>query len=44
MQHHINKYGGQFPLWVIIEIFSISMVSYFYSDMTTAEKASSEKF
>ena len=38
MQHHINKYGGKFPLWVIIEFFSISMVSYFYSDMRTTDK------
>jgi len=38
VKHHINKYGGQFPLWVIAELFTFGMLSYFYSDMITADQ------
>ncbi|MCF0262082.1 MAG: Abi family protein [Sphaerochaetaceae bacterium] len=38
VQHHNNKYGGKFPIWVIIEFFSIGMLSRFYSDMKMADK------
>lgn len=33
VEHHIQKYGGKFPLWVIIELFTTGELSYFYSDM-----------
>lgn len=29
----MEKYGGKFPLWVIIEFFSMGMLSYFYSTL-----------
>jgi abortive infection bacteriophage resistance protein len=38
VKHHIDNYGGQFPLWVICELFTFGMISYFYNDLTTADK------
>lgn len=38
VKHHIEHYDGQFPLWVISELFTFGMLSYFYNDMTTADK------
>lgn len=38
VKHHKEKYGGKFPLWVIIEFFSMGMLSYFYSDMHLQDK------
>lgn len=39
MLHHNRKYGGHFPLWVIIEFFSIGTLSYFYKGLHNADKA-----
>ena len=39
VQHHINNYGGHFPIWVLIEYFSIGMLSYFYRDLPNNDKA-----
>lgn len=36
--YHSHKYGGKFPLWVIIEFFSIGMLSHFYRGMKTSDK------
>lgn len=33
VKHHIEKYGGNFPIWVIIELFTFGELSFFYSDM-----------
>ncbi|MCR4925695.1 MAG: Abi family protein [Clostridiales bacterium] len=33
VRHHIDSYGGKFPVWVIIELFTVSQLSFFYSDM-----------
>ena len=38
VQHHINNYGGQFPIWVITELFTFGMLSYFYSDLPTQDQ------
>ena len=38
VKHHINKYSGQFPLWVISELFTFGMLSYFYADMITVDQ------
>lgn len=38
VKHHMEKYDGQFPIWVIIEFFSIGMLSYFYRGMKTSDK------
>lgn len=39
VRHHNAKYGGKFPLWVIIEFFSMGMLSYFYRGMKNQDKA-----
>ena len=36
--HHIKKYGGAFPLWVIMELFSFGALNTFYSDMKVEDK------
>lgn len=38
VQHHNAVYGGRFPIWVIIEYFSMGMLSYFYSDLPNKDK------
>ena len=38
VKHHIDNYDGQFPLWVISELFTFGMHSYFYNDLITADK------
>lgn len=38
VKHHIEHYEGKFPLWVICELFTFGMLSYFYNDLTTADK------
>ena len=38
VKHHRQKYNGNFPIWVIIEFFSMGMLSYFYSDMKTSDQ------
>lgn len=38
VQHHMKKYDGKFPIWVIIEFFSIGMLSHFYRGMQTTDK------
>jgi len=38
VQHHIQKYAGVFPIWVIIELFTFGMVSYFYADMPAKDQ------
>lgn len=37
--HHKRHYDGHFPIWVIIDFFSIGMLSYFYRDMLNTDKA-----
>lgn len=37
VKHHIEKYERKFPLWVAIELFSFGMLSYFYSDLKSAD-------
>jgi abortive infection bacteriophage resistance protein len=38
VQHHIDNYGGQFPIWVITELFTFGMLSYFYGDLPTLDQ------
>lgn len=38
VQHHKRKYDGKFPLWVIIEYFSMGMLSHFYSDLAVPDQ------
>jgi len=38
VNHHITKYKGQFPVWVIMELFTFGMLSYFYAEMLTPDQ------
>ena len=39
VKHHEAVYDGHFPIWVIIDFFSIGMLSYFYRGMKNSDKA-----
>ena len=38
VDHHLNNYGGQFPVWVITELFTFGMLSYFYGDLLAVDQ------
>jgi len=38
VMHHNTKYGGLFPIWVIIDFFSLGGLSYFYNDWLVKDK------
>ena len=38
VKHHKEKYDGKFPIWVIIEFFSMGMLSYFYADLQSGDQ------
>lgn len=38
VKHHINKYGGKLPIWVMVEILTFSNISFFFSDMKMADQ------
>jgi abortive infection bacteriophage resistance protein len=38
VQHHIQKYGGDFPIWAAVELFSFGMTSKFYYGMSAADQ------
>jgi abortive infection bacteriophage resistance protein len=38
IEHHIAKYEGKFPVWVIIEYSTMGELSYFYSDLIKEDK------
>ena len=38
VQHHIDKYNGRFPIWVITELFTFGMLSYFYNDLPLSDQ------
>lgn len=33
VKHHLEHYDGIFPIWVISELFTFGMLSYFYNDL-----------
>ena len=33
VKHHLENYDGIFPMWVISELFTFGMLSYFYNDL-----------
>ncbi len=43
VKHHKEKYKGAFPIWVIIEFFSMGMLSYFYADLQSGDQKSIAK-
>lgn len=38
VEHHIKNYSGNFPIWVIVELFTFGTLSHFYADMTTQDQ------
>lgn len=38
VKHHLEHYDKQFPLWVVTELFTFGMLSYFYNDLKTIDK------
>jgi abortive infection bacteriophage resistance protein len=38
VQHHIQHYNRQFPVWVIMELFTFGMLSRFYADLRTQDQ------
>jgi abortive infection bacteriophage resistance protein len=38
VEHHQKNYEGQFPIWVITELFTFGMLSYFFGDMPTPDQ------
>lgn len=38
VKHHLEKYDGVFPMWVITELFSFGMLSKFYADMKVEDQ------
>lgn len=38
VQHYIKKHDGQFPLWVIMELFSFGGLNMFFSDLKPGDK------
>ncbi len=38
VKHHLEHYDKQFPFWVVSELFTFGMLSYFYNDLRTADK------
>ena len=43
VRHHLNKYGGKFPIWVATELFTMGMISIFYADMPNEDKSAIAK-
>lgn len=41
--HHMRVYDGKFPIWVIIDYFTVGMLSYFYADLKNHDKATIAK-
>ena len=38
VKHYNTKYGGKFPLWVVMELFSFGTLAFFFKDMHTSDK------
>lgn len=38
VEHHLKKYAGRFPIWVLVELFSFGMLSHFYADLVMSDQ------
>jgi len=38
VKHHLENYNGIFPVWVVSELFTFGMLSYFYNDLKTPDQ------
>jgi abortive infection bacteriophage resistance protein len=43
VKHHQKTYGGNFPMWVATELFTMGMISLFYADLVTKDKSAIAK-
>ena len=43
VRHHLSKYGGNFPIWVATELFTMGMISIFYADLPSGDKTAIAK-
>lgn len=43
VKHHNKKYDGVFPIWVIVDFFSIGNLSYFYADLLSEDRKNISK-
>lgn len=43
VKHHNRQYDGHFPIWVMIDFFSLGMLTHFYSDMLNRDKSNISK-
>lgn len=43
VKHHITNYNKEFPIWVIIELFTIGQLSFFFSDMKRQDQKAISK-
>lgn len=44
VKHHLAKYYGRFPFWVLIEILSFSTISKFFKNINTTDKNEFSRF
>lgn len=38
IKHHNHKYGGKFPIWVVVEYFSFHTISKYYKNLLSIDK------
>lgn len=38
VRHHLEKYAGKFPIWVIVEYLSFNLLSKYFSSLTEEDK------
>lgn len=38
IKHHVQNYDGQFPIWVLIEVFSFGMLSKMYANLNLEDQ------
>jgi len=38
VEHHVENYRGEFPIWVMVELFTMGELSRFYSNMKMADR------
>lgn len=38
VKHYNSKHGGNFPLWVVMELFSFGTLAFFFKDMHSSDK------
>jgi abortive infection bacteriophage resistance protein len=44
VKHHLEKYGGNFPVWVIIEVISFGQLSKMFSNLKNEDKKIISKY